>query len=322
MTAAILWCALGLLALVGGAEILVRGGSTLARQLGISPLVIGLTFVAIGTSTPELAVGIDAVLTGEEGLVVGNIAGTNTFNLLFILGICAIARPVILERVSVRLELPAMIAAALVFWVFAADGYLSRTEGLAFVLGGIGFTVLVVRSARLRTSPPEKELPVLPRRMPDALGGGWFNAAVMVGGIAVIIIGADWLVWGSSDLARRLEVSEALIGLTIVAIGTSSPELITTIVSTVRNEREIAVGNLLGSSVYNIAVILGLTMLVPSEAIAVERTLITVDIPVMVAATALCIPAFLTGKTLSRAEGAAFVGCYIAYFAYLMLART
>ena len=322
MTAAILWCALGLLALVGGAEILVRGGSTLARQLGISPLVIGLTFVAIGTSTPELAVGINAALTGEGGLVVGNIAGTNTFGLLFILGLCAIARPVVLEPVSVGLELPAMIAAALAFWVFAADGYLSRAEGLVFLLGGIGYIVLVVRSARLRSSPPDKELPVLPRPMRDAPRSGWLNVAVMIGGIAVITIGADWLVWGSSDLARRLEVSEALIGLTIVAIGTSSPELITTIVSTVRNEREIAVGNLLGSSVYNIAVILGLTMLVPSEAITVERTLIAVDIPVMAAATVLCVPAFLTGRTLSRAEGAAFVGCYIAYFAYLMLART
>ncbi|MCX5519246.1 calcium/sodium antiporter [Kaistia defluvii] len=321
MTAAIIWSALGLLALVGGAEMLVRGGSTLARQLGISPLIIGLTVVAIGTSTPELAVGIDAALSGEGGLVVGNIAGTNTFNLLFILGLCALLKPVVLEPASLRLELPAMVVATLAFWAFAADGSLSRAEGIMFLLGGVGYTILVVHSARKRSSPAEKELPALPRRMRDAQRTGWIHAAAMLVGIAIIVAGADWLVWGSTDLALRLEVSEALIGLTIVAIGTSSPELVTTIVSTMRNERDIAVGNLLGSGVYNIAVILGLTMLVPGDPIGVEDTLIRIDIPVMVAATLLCVPAFLSGKRISRAEGAVFICCYVGYFAYLILAR-
>lgn len=321
MTVATIWSVAGLLALVGGAEMLVRGGSTLARQLGISPLVIGLTVVAIGTSTPELAVGIDAALSGEGGLVVGNIAGTNTFNLLFILGLCALLRPVVLEPASLRFELPAMVVAAAAFWALAADGSLSRTEGIMFLLGGVGYPILIVRSARKRISQAEKELPALPRRVREDPHAGSISAVAMVVGIAIIVAGADWRVWGSTELARRLQVSEARIGLTIVAIGTSSPELVTTIVSTMRNERDIAVGNLLGSGFYNIAVILGLTMLVPGNPMSVEDNLISVDIPVMAAATLLCVPAFLSGKRLSRAEGAGFVCCYIGYFAYLILAR-
>ncbi|MCX8997425.1 calcium/sodium antiporter [Rhizobiaceae bacterium BDR2-2] len=321
MTAAVIWCALGLAALVAGAEMLVRGGSTLARQLGISPLTIGLTVVAIGTSTPELAVGIEAAFDGEGGLVVGNIAGTNTFNLLFILGLTALFRPLTLEPASLRLDLPAMVLAALAFWISAADGFLSRVEGALLLTCGLAYTVLVVRGARTRTVAVETALPVLPRRVQTIRRAGLVNVIAMIAGIAIIIAGADWLVDGATDLARRLNVSEALIGLTIVAIGTSSPELVTTIVSTLRNERDIAVGNLLGSGVYNILIILGLTMLVPGSPIPVEETLIRVDIPVMAVATLLCVPVFLSGRRISRIEGGAFLTCYAAYFAYLLLVR-
>lgn len=316
---------IGLLALVGGAELVVRGGSRVAARFGISPIVIGVTVVAIGTSAPELAIGVDAALRGSGSLAVGNIAGTNVLNLLFILGLVALLRPVELRSQTLRLDLPTIVGAALLLWLLAADGRITRLDGGVLVLFGIVYTALVVRLARRESAAVRAEFVGeygVTKRQTGPVRHLVRDAAWLVIGIAVIVVGANWLVEGATGIARTLGLSEAFIGLTVVAIGTSAPELATAIVATVRKEHDIAVGNLLGSSVYNILFILGVTALVPAGGIAVERPLVVIDIPVMVAAAIACVPVFITGHRIRRIEGAAFVVAYLAYLAYLLIARS
>ncbi len=317
--------AIGLLALVGGAELVVRGGSRVAARFGISPIVIGVTVVALGTSAPELAIGIGAALRGSGSLAVGNIAGTNVLNLLFILGLVALLRPVELRSQTLRLDLPMIVGAALLLWLLAADGRITRLDGAVLVLFGVVYTVLVVRLARRESAAVRAEFVAEYGVTKRQTGPVWHllrDAAWLVIGIAVIVVGANWLVEGATGIARTLGLSEAFIGLTVVAIGTSAPELATAIVATLRKEHDIAVGNLLGSSVYNILFILGVTALVPAGGIAVERPLVVIDIPVMVAAAIACVPVFITGHRIRRIEGAAFVVAYLAYLAYLLIARS
>ena len=310
---ALAWCFLGLVALVAGAEMVVRGGSRLAGLIGIPPILIGLTIVAVGTSTPELAVGIEAALHGNGSLAVGNIAGTNTLNILFILGLSALLMPLSLEMRTLRFGLPVMTVAALALLAMAWNGVLTRVEGALLVTGGILYTGAIIRWARRESRAViaefSKEYPVPPPN--GGLRKAGPSLSLLVAGIVVIVIGADWLVAGAVDLARMMGVSDAFIGLTVVAIGTSSPELVTTVVSTLRQERAIAVGNLIGT----------MTAMAPAGGIVVEPALIHVDIPVMSAAAIACIPVFLSGRRVSRAEGGAFVVAYLAYLTYLVVAR-
>ncbi|WP_312163309.1 calcium/sodium antiporter [Phenylobacterium sp.] len=314
----------GLVVLLVGAEFVTRGGGKLAAQLGVPPILIGLTVVAVGTSAPEFAVGVDAALRGAGALAVGNIAGTNTVNLLLILGLSAAMRPLELQMQTIHLDLPVMIVAALMMLALAFDGSLSRLDGVVLVLAGVAYTVALVviarRESRRVRRQFEQEYPAPRRRRPDYLAIARSAASLLVG-IAVIVVAADWLVDGAVRLARIWEVSDAFIGLTIVAIGTSAPELATTIVSTLKNEREIALGNLLGSSIYNILIILGGTALIPSS-IPVPPELIAIDIPIMVVVALVCAPVFLSGRRVSRWEGGAFVGAYALYLTYLLVART
>lgn len=318
-------CAAGLLVMIVGAELLVRGGSALAARLNIPPVVVGLTVVALGTSAPELAVGIDAALQGNGPLAIGNIAGTNTVNLLLIFGFSAAIRPLQLQLATLRLDLPAMLVASVAMFVMCLDGSLSFVDGLLLLAIGIAYSGLLVRSAlqesramRMRYTEEygvEKAGPSVDTMMVR-------EAAMLIGGIIIIVLGADWLVDGGVSLARIWGVSDAFIGLTIVAIGTSAPELVTTIVSTIKNERDIAIGNLLGSSTYNIAFILGITSLVPAGGIPVSPELLFIDIPVMIAAVLACVPVFLLDKRVSRLEGSLFVAAYAVYLGYLLIART
>lgn len=319
---AVAWCLAGLVALVAGSELLVRAGSRLAALVGIPPILIGLTVVAIGTSTPELAVGIEAALQGSGSLAMGNIAGTNTFNILFILGLSAMLAPLALEMRTIRFDLPVMTGAAVALLAISWDGVLTRMEGAALLGAALVYTAAIIYSAKRESRAIKAEfaaeyaVPANGAKRKVAT-----NFAMLVIGIAVVVVGADWLVAGAVDLARMLGVSDAFIGLTVVAIGTSSPELVTTVVSTLRQERDIAVGNLIGSSVYNILFILGVTALVPSTGISVEPALIQVDLPVMTAAALVCVPVFLSGRRITRAEGALFVGAYAAYLLYLVVLR-
>nr|WP_281496949.1 calcium/sodium antiporter [Ornithinimicrobium sp. F0845] len=313
---------MGLVTLVVGAEAVVRAGTQLAGRLGIPPIVVGITVVSVGTSAPELAVGIDASLRDVGALAVGNIAGTNMVNLLLILGLSAAIRPIAMGAQTFRLDVPAMALAALALVAMSLDGEISRLDGLLLLVIAVAYTAIVVQlslrqRAANRAQVITKEWMPSRRRVAGQVGA---DLAVLLLGIAVIVLGADWLVRGASWLARDLGVSHALIGLTVVAIGTSAPELATTLVSTVRNNREIAIGNLIGSSVYNIAFILGVTVLVAPISIGGE--LVRVDLPLMAAVALLCLPVFRTGRRVSRTEGVVFVVLYLAYLAYLVVART
>ncbi|PZF83814.1 calcium/sodium antiporter [Jiangella anatolica] len=309
--------AVGLAGLLGGAELLVRGGTGLALRLGIAPIVVGVTVVAIGTSLPELAVGIDAARQGSAGLAVGNIVGTNLVNLLLILGLSALLSPIALDSRTVRLDLPLMAAAAVLLLVLALDGAFGTLDGLLFVVFAVGYTVAVLRVSRRE--------PVAVRAGYDAAyrpGRSWRDVASLVVGIAIIVVGATMLVDGSVDVARSLGVSDAVIGLTIIAIGTSAPELVTTVVSTVRGNRDIALGNLLGSSVYNIAAILGVTILVAPGDVEVPDEVLGGDLLLMVAVALACVPVFLTGRRISRLEGGLFVAAYGGYLGSLLVTQT
>jgi cation:H+ antiporter len=311
----------GLAALIGGADLLVRAGSSLAALLGIRPMVVGLTVVSIGTSVPELAVGIDAALSGSPGLAVGNIVGTNLVNLLLILGLSAAIVPIALARATLRFDLPAMTLAALLLFLLSLDGDLSTLDGLLLLLGGAVYTTLLVRLSRR-----EADIVNVDRAAADGSSGleqrPWSQVLRLLVGLGVVVVGAELLVEGAVRAARSLSMSEAVIGLTVVAIGTSAPELVTTVVSTVRGDRDLAIGNLLGSSIYNIGVVLGLTVVVASPSLPVPDDVLAADLVLLVAAAVAAVPVFLTGARISRTEGALLVASYLGYLTWLLVART
>ncbi|MFR9775032.1 calcium/sodium antiporter [Micromonospora sp. MS34] len=311
--------AAGLVALLLGAELVVRGGSELAGRLGVSPMIIGLTVVSIGTSAPELAIGVEAALDGVGELAVGNVAGTNVVNLLLILGLSALLRPLPLPAQAMRLDLPATAVAAVVLLLMALDGTLSHLDGVFLLLVGLGYTVVIVQVARRGRDGA--------RRRGSPSGGSSVLVATLAAvalstGIGSVVVGADWLVHGATGVARQLGVSDAVLGLTVVAVGTSAPELVTTLVATFRNHRDLAVGNLVGSSFYNIALILGTTAVAAPGGLRLPAPLVRVDLSVMTGVVLACMPVFLRGRRLTRVEGALLVLAYSGYLAYLVLART
>lgn len=310
------WFLVGLGALVVGSEAMVRGGAAVAARLGIRPLVVGLTVVSIGTSMPELAVGVVAAREGSGALAVGNIAGTNVVNLIFVLGLSALMLPLAVERRTIRFELPVMAGAAIMLWLLAADGVLSRIDGLLLVVAAIAYTVAVIRTARRDSGQTADDA------TPTSGGRALWQVVLTVAGIAIVVLGAEWLVSSAVELAREFGVTDAFIGLTVVAIGTSAPELVTTVVSTLRGNRDIAIGNLLGSSIYNILLILGITCLVATDGLRLTPALVRVDIPIMVAAALVCVPIFITGRRVGRVEGGAMVAAYLAYLAFLIVTQT
>jgi cation:H+ antiporter len=312
---------LGLALLVAGAELLVRGASRLAARLGISPLVIGLTVVAFGTSTPELAVSVQAGLAGRADIAVGNVVGSNIFNVLFILGVSALIVPLAVSRQLVRLDVPLMIGVSILLLVMAYDGRIGAFDGLLLVAGIVAYTVFLVRESR-------KENAAAPAATLQEHGGGQgagrgglpLQIAFIAGGLALLVLGAHWLVGGATAIARLLGVSDLVIGLTIVAAGTSLPEVATSVVAALRGERDIAVGNVVGSNLYNILAIAGIAALVTPGGLVVAPALVRFDLPVMIAVALACLPIFATGHLIARWEGALFVAYYAAYLLYLILA--
>jgi cation:H+ antiporter len=306
----------GLAGLLAGADLLVRGGSALASYLGVRPIVIGLTVVSLGTSLPELAIGIDAVREGSPGLAVGNIVGTNLVNILFILGLSALLLPIAFERRTLRFDLPAMTAASLALWLLALDGSLTRVDGAILCAGGVTYTAGIVWTSRREPAPVTADYERTTARGGRALP---LQMLIMLAGIGLVLLGAELLVDGAVEVARSLEVSEATIGLTVIAIGTSAPELVTTITSTLRGDRDIAVGNLLGSTVYNIALILGITVLAAPGGFDVPEEVIAADLLVLAVVALITVPVLLSGHRVSRVEGGAFVAAYVGYLVWLTL---
>jgi cation:H+ antiporter len=322
MTLHLLGFAAGLVGLIMGAELLVRGASKLALSFGISPLVVGLTIVAFGTSAPEMAVSVGAVLEGRTDIAVGNVVGSNIFNVLFILGASALVAPLVVNSQLIRQEVPIMIGASILLLVLSFDGRLSQAEAgmlLALLLAYTGY--LIVQSRREASSAPAQ----VDRAVEPAAGtwdSRWPVQLALVGvGLALLVLGSDWLVSAAVVFAKALGVSDVVIGLTIVAAGTSLPEVAASLAAAFKGERDIAVGNVIGSNLFNLLGCLGLAGLASGvSGLGITPSVLNFDIWVMLAAMLACLPVFLTGREIARWEGGVFLAYYVAYVAYLILA--
>lgn len=318
--------AIGLVVVVAGAELVLRSATRVARMLGVSPIVIGLTVVSVGTTLPELAVGITAAVEDKGALAVGNIAGTNILNILLILGLSALIRPLPIRLRSIRLDVPVMLCAAVALLAFSMDGVLAAPEGVALLLAAVVYVVLLVRGSRRESAAMQREFAeeygaaagAVPRG-PAALAR---QGLPLVVGMALTVLGATWLVDGAAAIAAAHGVSDAVIGLTIVAIGTSTPELVTTLVATWKDDRDVAIGNLIGSCIYNVLVILGLTLVVAPDGVPVGRDVLWIDLPLAALVALVCLPVFRSGRGVSRAEGGLFVSAYLAYLGTVLVLRT
>lgn len=314
MIPALLLLSIGLALLVMGGELLVRGASRLAVALGLSPLLVGLTIVAWGTSAPEFVVSLVAAIQGRPDVAVGNVVGSNVFNVLFILGFAAAVAPMRVSRQLMHIEVPILIGVSLLVWALAADARLAFYEGTALLVVGIGYTVVALRTANSLTPANVAPAPVQYR-----LGG---NLLFVLLGLTLLVIGSRSFVHGAVNIARWLGVSELLIGLTIVAGGTSLPELATSVIASVRGERDISVGNVIGSNLFNLLFVLGSVVAISGNGILVAPAALSFDIPVMVAVAVACLPIFFTGQTITRWEGWLFLIYGVAYWTYLLLYAT
>jgi cation:H+ antiporter len=314
----------GLVLLVVGAEALVKGASRLAAMVGLSPLVIGLTIVAYGTSAPEMAVSVMSSLAGQPDIAVGNVVGSNIFNVLFILGISALVVPLVVAQQLIRLDVPIMIMVSILSWLFARDGLISRPEGAILFAGAISYTLFLMFQSSKEENPDVQEEYAKygeganKRSLKSVLSSLFYIA----GGLVLLVVGSRWLVDGAIVIARSLGISEVVIGLTIVAAGTSLPELATSVVASIRGERDIAVGNVVGSNIFNLLAVMGLSGLVSPNGLPVSQSILRFDMPVMTAVAIACLPIFFTGNLISRREGTLFIFYYIAYTVYLILSST
>ncbi|CRX37713.1 calcium/sodium antiporter [Estrella lausannensis] len=310
---------LGLIALIGGAELLVRAASRLAALLGVPPLIIGLTIVAIGTSSPELAISIKASLTNHPDLVIGNCLGSNICNILLILGIAAIIKPLIVTREVVWTEVPIMVGAHILVLALSLNGVITRLNSLFLVICCLCYILFVIVRGWSEREPRDEELMRysskkirLPVEVSKQLG--YFSA-----GLLFCLLGAEWMTNGAVALARDLGVSELMIGLTIVAFGTSLPELVTSLLASIRGQGEIGIGNIIGSCIFNILGIIGVSGVISPQGIAVAESALLFDLPVAIACSISCLPIFFTGHRISRWEGIIFLIYYVAYISYLIL---
>lgn len=312
--------AVGLVLLIGGAEMLVRGASGLATRVGISPLVVGLTVVAFGTSSPELAVSIGSSWSGDGDIALGNVIGSNIFNVLLILGLAALITPLVVDQQLIRLDVPLLIGATVMLLLLSLDGTLGRLDGALLTGGVVAYSLFLIRQSRKETDAAilAEYDEALEKQRVTAVA--WpLQLASVAAGLGLLVLGSRWLVGGAVQMAGALGVSDLIIGLTIVAVGTSLPEVATSVVASVRGERDIAVGNVVGSSIFNILAVLGLTSLVSPDGIAVASAMITFDIPIAIAVAFATLPIFFTGHLIARWEGALFLAYYVAYTLYLIL---
>ena len=312
MAIAILWVVVSLIILYFGADWLVKGSSSLATRFGVTPLVVGLTVVALGTSMPELIVSVQAALSGSPEISVGNVVGSNIFNIGVILGISALIYPLSVQRQLLRLDMPVLITAVGLFTVLFLDGRLGRWEGLLFFTGMIAYTVYMVWHARRGNLAGTSDAPVSTIHV---YKHWWSDAIFIVLGLLALILGSKILVKYAVEIARMLQLSEAVIGLTIVAAGTSMPELATSAVAAIKKNTDIAIGNIVGSCIYNILLIMGTSALIkPIQAPAINY----VDNLVMLAFTLALLPLMRSGRRLNRWEGGLLLAGYVVYMLYLL----
>ncbi|MEZ4600039.1 MAG: calcium/sodium antiporter [Syntrophotaleaceae bacterium] len=312
----IMFLFLGFAILIGGAEFLVGGASRLALDLGLSPLVVGLTIVAFGTSSPELAVSLFSSHGGQSGLALGNVVGSNICNILLILGVSALIAPLVVSRQIIQLEVPIMLGASLVMFLFCLNGSIAPWEGLLLFAGAIVYTIWTIRRCRREHL---KALEADPGIAPEHKSRKSFQLLKILAGLIMLGLGSRWLVSSAVDIARFFQVSDLVIGLTIVAVGTSLPELATSALAALRGQRDIAVGNVVGSNLFNILIVLGLTAGVTPGGLPVPPSALLLDLPVMLAVSAACLPIFFTGHRIARWEGGLFFCYFLLYNLFIIL---
>ena len=314
----VLMFVLGLVVLVVGADVMMRGASRLAGSFRVSPLVVGLTVVAFGTSAPEMAVSVGSALAGSPDLAIGNVVGSNIANVLLILGISALITPLLVDEQIIRQEIPIMIGASALLVVMALDGNIGLLESIVLFALVIAYTVFLVIQSRRASKAVQDEFETgIPTSTWDS------HWAVQIGliaaGLAMLVVGADWLVDAAVAFARAFGVSDLVIGLTVVAVGTSMPEIATSIVAAMRGQRDIAVGNVVGSNVFNILAVLGAAGIASGVGLPVSEAARNFDLWVMLAVAFACLPIMITGREIARWEGVVFLAYYAAYTAWLVL---
>ncbi|GAB3106622.1 calcium/sodium antiporter [Streptomyces calidiresistens] len=326
----------GLVLLTVGGEVLVRGAANLAARVGISSLVVGLTVVSTATSAPELAVTVGAVMRDEPGLAVGNVVGSNIANVLLILGISALVLPLLVKQRLVRLDLPIMVLLSVMLLVMSLDGGIGLLDGIILLTVLIGYTVMTVLVSR-RESAAERaavrsEGDAVPTAGRAAASGAEpgdsrevsvpKSLLFVVVGVALLVAGATVLVEGAVNTATAFGVSSLVVGLTVVAVGTSLPELAVSVIAVRRGERDLAVGNVVGSNIANIGLVLGLPAILSADGLPVPDAAVALDIPLMLAAAVALLPIAFTGFVVARWEGGLFLALYASYTTFVVLAAT
>jgi cation:H+ antiporter len=310
----ILLLIVGLVCLVVGAEWLVKGASRLALSCGISALVVGLTVVAFGTSAPELSVSVMSGIEGKSELALGNIVGSNICNVLLILGLSAMVSPLIVNRQLIRLDVPVMIVASVVFCLMCLDGKIGFLDGLILSSAVIAYTWWLIRSSRREQQETDESA--------EDPGPIWINVVWIGVGLGLLVLGSRFLVESAITIAQHFQISETVIGLTIVAVGTSLPELATSVIASIRGQRDIAVGNVVGSNVFNLLAVGGFTGLLSPAGITVPSAVMAFDLPFMLAVALACFPIFIRGFVITRWNGLFFFSYYIVYTTYLIMGAT
>lgn len=318
----IVYLVIGLVCLVLGAEWLVKGASSIASKLGIAPIVIGLTIVAFGTSAPEFAVSIGGAVSGNTDVALGNVVGSNTINILLILGLSAAIGGLSIEQRLLKIDIPVLIGVSLVTYVLVLNDVVGRIEGAVLFGGLIVYTVWLLLDARkAETASVEKEY----RESVETLEGATlsrpmtFQVLLVLLGFGLLVLGSRLLVDSATDIATELGVNDLIIGLTVVAAGTSLPELATSVMAAIRGQRDIAVGNVVGSNIFNTLGVLGGSAIFASDGIPVGDEVIRLDFPVMLAATIVLLPICWNGFKIKRWEGFFLAAFYVAYVAYLVM---
>jgi cation:H+ antiporter len=323
MTTTIFIFLAGLVILILGADLLVRGASRLAAVFGVSPLVIGLTIVAIGTASPEIAVSLQAAANGQGDLTLGNVLGSNIFNILFILGITALVAPIVIAEQLIRKDAPIMLAVSLLVFGLAFDGNISALDGAFLLLGVIVYTVFALRQSQQESKAVQnKYAQEFTEKESRTIKSISTNICFILVGLGLLVWGSKWLVDSTVKIAEILGVSKLVIGLTIVAVGTSLPEIATSVIAAIKGESDIAVGNAVGSNIFNLLGVLGLGALVAPDGVSVASRVLQFDLPVMVFVALVTLPVFYIDNRISRMEGGLLLIYYVIYVAYVILRTT
>lgn len=311
----------GLVLLVGGADFLVNSASKLAATVGIPPLVVGLTVVAFGTSAPELAVSVQSVLAGQGDISLGNVVGSNICNVLLILGLSAIIAPLTVAQQLIRLDVPIMVGVSALVLFFGLDGRLDRSDGVVLFVGGLLYTMFLLYQSRRETDSVVQEEYAQFGEISSGARNAWIHVGLFTVGLVMLVAGSQLLINSAVAIATAMGASPLIVGLTVVAVGTSLPELATSVAASFRGESDIAVGNVVGSNIFNILVVLGVASGLSPTGITISPSALLFDIPIMLIVAAACLPIFFTGSRVCRREGGLLLGYYGLYVSYLVLSE-